>query len=96
MTEARPGKTGRGSRRPPRVPQRARPDKTGRGTHGESDRLAVVQCPFLERDNLPGSPAMDEAGRLKSANPLCGLAVVILPTVTILGYGLYVYFRFLV
>ncbi|HUX15456.1 MAG TPA: DUF3592 domain-containing protein [Phycisphaerae bacterium] len=46
-------------------------------------------------DNLPGSPAIDEAGHLKSASPLRSLAVAILPTVTILGHGLYVYYRFL-
>ena len=46
-------------------------------------------------DNLPGSPAIDEAGHLKSASPLRALAVAILPTVTILGHGLYVYYRLL-
>jgi hypothetical protein len=46
-------------------------------------------------DNLPGGPAIDEAGHLKSASPLRGLAVAILPTATILGHGLYVYYRFL-
>ena len=46
-------------------------------------------------DNLPGSPAIDEAGHLKSASPLRSLAVAILPTVTILGHGLYVYYRLL-
>ena len=73
----------------------ARPDKTGRGTRGESDRLAVVQCPFLELDNLPGSPAIDEAGHLKSAGPLRGLAVLIVPTIVLFGHGLYVYYGLL-
>ena len=45
-------------------------------------------------DNLPGAPAIDEAGRLKSAGPLRGVAVLILPLLTILGHGAYALWRF--
>ena len=46
-------------------------------------------------DNLPGSPAIDEAGHLKSASPLRGLAVLIVPTIVLFGHGLYVYYGLL-
>jgi hypothetical protein len=46
-------------------------------------------------DTLPGSPAIDEAGYLQPASYVRGLAVAILPAVTILGHGLYVYYRLL-
>ncbi len=45
-------------------------------------------------DNLPGAPEIDQMGHLKSAGPLRGLAVLILPLLTLLGHGLYAYFRF--
>ena len=46
-------------------------------------------------DYLPGSPAIDEAGHLKSASPLRGLAVLIVPTIVLFGHGLYVYYGLL-
>jgi len=45
-------------------------------------------------DNLPGSPAIDEAGHLQSASPLRSLAVLILPLLTIVGHSTYALWRF--
>ena len=46
-------------------------------------------------DNLPGAPEIDETGRLHPRSVARGLAVLILPLLTLLGHGLYVYYGLL-
>jgi len=46
-------------------------------------------------DSLPGAPTIDEAGYLRAGSYVRGLLAMILPTATVAGHGLYIYYRFL-
>jgi hypothetical protein len=46
-------------------------------------------------DSLPGSPTIDNGGALRlGSSPIACLAALVLPGLTILGNGLYLFFRF--
>lgn len=46
-------------------------------------------------DSLPGSPTIDNAGALRlGSSPIACLAALVLPGLTLLGNGLYLFFRF--
>ena len=45
-------------------------------------------------DSLPGSVNIDSGGNIRAFNLIGGLVVLIVPTLTVVGHGLYLYLRF--
>ncbi len=46
-------------------------------------------------DDLPGSPRIDQGGNIKTATPAAAFLSLILPAVTIIGHGTYIWLNFL-
>ena len=45
-------------------------------------------------DSLPGLPRIDDRGHIQTGSHLTALLVLILPALTIIGHGTYVYIHF--
>jgi hypothetical protein len=45
-------------------------------------------------DNLPGSPRIDELGNIRARSMLRSLAFLVIPLVTIIGHGIYIYLKY--
>ena len=46
-------------------------------------------------DNLPGAPRIDENGNIRVGSPIVVLLNLVIPVISVIGHGVYVYIRFL-
>jgi len=63
----------------------------------EEPLLYEPMCPknAVMLDNLPGAPRIDENGNIRAGSPLVALLNLIIPLVSVIGHGVYIYIRFL-